>query len=366
MKLEGELSGGNTGTGAKIGTDYLYTDRTNIYLTYALENERANNGIASRRGNMTAGARSRYNDTTSVYMEERYAHGDIPTGLTHAVGVDVAPDDRWNYGGSFETGTLEDQQTAATTKRTAIGLLMGYAFEKTKVASAVEWRSDDSESPATALVSTRETWLWKNSIKYQINPDWRFIGKLNWSESTSSLGEFYDGNFTEAVIGYGYRPVLSDNWNTLAKYTYFYNVPSTDQQTVNNTAVEFIQKSHVFSIDTLHDLTQRWSVGGKYAYRLGQVSQDRVNPQFFDSRASLYVLRADWHFMYRWDALIEARLLDLPDAQDRRSGALLGLYRHMGKNFKFGIGYNFTDFSDDLTDLSFDSQGVFINLIGQM
>ncbi|MDQ1363516.1 MAG: hypothetical protein QG652_1377, partial [Pseudomonadota bacterium] len=366
LKVDGEVSGGNTGTGAKLGTDYLYSDRTNVYMTYALENERADNGMASRRGNMTTGARSRYTDTTSVYMEERYAHGDVPTGLTHAAGVDIAPDDRWNYGGSLEMGTLEDQQTGASTERTAIGLLMGYAFEKTKIASAVEWRSDQSENPATALVSERETWLWKNSVKYQINPDWRFLGKLNWSESTSSQGEFYDGNFIEFVAGYGYRPVLNDRWNTLAKYTYFYNVPTTEQETVANTAVEFIQKSHVFSIDTLYDLTQRWSLGGKYAYRLGQVSQERVNPEFFNSRASLYVLRADWHFMYRWDALMEARMLDLPDAQDRRSGALLGLYRHVGKNFKFGIGYNFTDFSDDLTDLDFDSQGVFINLIATM
>jgi hypothetical protein len=30
---------------------------------------------------------------------------------------------------------------------------------------------------------------------------------------------------------------------------------------------------------------------------------------------------------------------------------------------KVGIGYNFTDFSDDLTDLSFDHNGVFPNLI---
>ncbi len=83
-------------------------------------------------------------------------------------------------------------------------------------------------------------------------------------------------------------------------------------------------------------------------------------------RASLYVLRADWHFTHRWDALIEARLLDLPDAEDKRSGALLGLYRHIGNNIKIGVGYNFTDFSDDLTDLDFNSQGVFINFVGKI
>ena len=133
-----------------------------------------------------------------------------------------------------------------------------------------------------------------------------------------------------------------------------------------NTPVEFIQKSHIFSIDAIYDLTRRWSLGGKYAYRLGQVSQDRVNVEFFDSSASLYVVRADWHFVNKWDAIVEARLLDLPEAQDRRSGTLWGIYRHEGKNLKFGVGYNFADFSDDLTNLDDDTQGFFINLIGKI
>ena len=42
------------------------------------------------------------------------------------------------------------------------------------------------------------------------------------------------------------------------------------------------------------------------------------------------------------------------------------LYRHIGRNLKFGVGYNFTDFSDDLTDLDYDSQGFFINLVGKI
>ena len=130
--------------------------------------------------------------------------------------------------------------------------------------------------------------------------------------------------------------------------------------------IDFIQVSHIMSFDAIYDLTQRWSIGGKYAYRLGQVAQDRLNPEFFDSRASLYVLRADWHFTHRWDALLEQRLLDLPDAQDQRSGALFALYRHIGENIKVGVGYNFTDFSDDLTNLNYNSQGVFVNFIGKL
>jgi len=50
----------------------------------------------------------------------------------------------------------------------------------------------------------------------------------------------------------------------------------------------------------------------------------------------------------------------------RRGGALVGVYRYLGKNVKVGGGYNFTDFSDDLTDLSYRHQGAFVNIIGTM
>jgi hypothetical protein len=62
--------------------------------------------------------------------------------------------------------------------------------------------------------------------------------------------------------------------------------------------------------------------------------------------------------------MVEGRMLKLPDLEQRRTGALVGLYRYLGKNFKVGAGYNFTDFSDDLTDLSYDHQGFFVNVVG--
>jgi len=364
-RTSAELSGGDLGVGAQAGTEYRVSDRSNVYLNYALENERSDNGTRARRGNMTTGFKTRYSDTTSVYLEERYTHGEVPTGLTHATGVDIAPNDRWNYGASLDFGTLRDNDTGAEQERRAVGGKVGYAFDDVQMASVFEYRIDKLEG-LDLSTSERKTWLTKNSLKYQFTPDWRLIGKLNYSDSQSSLGDFYDGSFIEAIFGYGYRPVYNDRLNLLAKYTYFYNMPTADQVTLNNTSAEFIQKSHILSVDAIYDLTRRWSVGGKYAYRLGQISQDRDNPEFFDSRASLYVARIDWHFIREWDATLEGRLLDLPDAQDSRSGALAAIYRHLNDNVKFGIGYNFSSFSDDLTDLDYDHQGAFINLVGKI
>ncbi len=124
-----------------------------------------------------------------------------------------------------------------------MGLKLGYHFDSLTFASALEYRVDKNENPVDASLSERTTWLSKNSLKYQLNPNWRLIGKYNHSESTSSLGEFYDGNYSEAVIGYAYRPIDHDRLNALFKYTYFYNVPSVDQVTIANTAAEYIQKA---------------------------------------------------------------------------------------------------------------------------
>jgi hypothetical protein len=366
FNVTGEVSEGDLGESGRLGTEYLYSDRTNLYLNYALENERTDNGLRARKGNLASGFRTRYSDSASIYLEERYTHGDVPTGLLHSTGVDLAPTDRLNLGANLDFGTLQDNQTGAELKRTAAGVSIGYGFDKLKIASALEYRVDDTEDPATGDTSKRTTWLVKNSLKYQLSADWRLIGKFNYAHSNDSRGEAYDGDFTEAVIGYAYRPIHHDRLNALIKYTFFYNLPAAEQSVGLDAASSVIQRSHIGAVDVMYDLTQRWTVGGKYAYRHGEVSQNRVDREFFTSRAHLYVVRADWHFLHRWDAVVEARLLDLPDASDQRGGTLLGLYRHMGNHIKVGVGYNFSDFSDDLTDLDYKHQGLFINLIGKM
>ena len=362
FNVVGEVSDGDLGPSGSLGTEYLYSDRTTLYSNYTYENERTDNGLRARKGNISSGFRTRYSDSASVFLEERYAFGDVPTGLTHATGVDLAPTDRLNLGANLDFGTLKDHQTAAELERIALGVNAGYGFDKLDIASALEYRVDNTEQPDTSF-SKRTNWLFKNSFKYQLSEDWRLLGKFNYAVSESSLGDDYNGDYTEAVLGYAYRPVHHDRLNALLKYTYFYNLPSAEQEAATDTGV--IQRSHIGSVDVMYDLTPSWTVGGKYAHRHGQVAQDRENPEFFNSRANLYVLRADWHFIHRWDALFEVRRLDLPDAQDRRNGALIGIYRHLGNHIKVGVGYNFSDFSDDLTQLDYNHQGLFINLIGK-
>ena len=368
LRVDAEVSDGDLGAGGRLGSNYMHSDHTSMYLNYALENERSDTALPSGRGsegNLVAGVKSRIADSTSVFLEERYQHNLAMTGLTHGTGINFAPTDTWHLGITTDIGTLQDAQTGAETERLAGGLQIGFAFDRLQLSSGIEYRSDDTEQLDLGTTA-RTTWLFRNSLKYQVSPAARLLGKLNHSDSDSSLGTFYDGGFTEAVLGYGYRPVRHDRLNALVKYTYFYNVPTTDQISLQNVAAEFIQKSHIAAVDVTYDITSSFSLGGKYAYRLGQVSLDRENPEFFDNNASLYVIRGDLRFRKNWELLVEGRVLDMPDLNEQRSGALAAVSRYLGDHLKIGLGYNFTDFSDDLTDLSYDHSGVFLNLTGSM
>src|SRR6185369_3811703 len=53
LKLNGEVSEGDLGLAGRLGTEYLYSDRTTLYMTYALENERTDNGVQAKKGAAT-------------------------------------------------------------------------------------------------------------------------------------------------------------------------------------------------------------------------------------------------------------------------------------------------------------------------
>jgi outer membrane protein OmpA-like peptidoglycan-associated protein len=358
--LSAEISDGNGGLGGKAGADWRVNERSQLYMNYAVDTDRTDDRYRGRQGSFTTGGKTRYSDSLSVYAEERLQHGSGPSGLIHAFGLDLAALDRWNFGLKFETGELSEPDNEDL-DRTAVSFSAGYAKEKTRYAGNLEWRKDDGTTSGK-----RTTWLMRNSLGYQASPDWRLLTKLNLSVSDSDKGDFYNADFIEAVVGYAYRPVMNDKLNALFKYTFFYDLPSAGALTASETVADYAQRSHVLSADAIYDLKPWLSIGGKYGFRKGEMRENRVGGSWHSSDAHLAVLRSDWHFVHKWDALLEARWLRVTAANDERAGFLAAIYRHFGRNFKLGAGYNFTDFSDDLTDLDYDSKGWFVNLVGKL
>jgi hypothetical protein len=356
FRVGAEVSEGTGGAGGKLSGDYRIDDRANAYLSHTLETERSDSSYRGRFGNTVLGARTKLSDQVSIYDEARNARGAGPESLTNAFGVDLAPNDRWTYGLTAELGTVSDP-LAGDLERRAGGLGVAYKYADVKFTSNLEYRDEEGSS------GERQTWLSRNTAGFQVTPDWRLIGKVNLSFSDASAGNFFDGDFVDAAIGGAYRPIGSDRWNTLVQYRYYYTLPSPGQVSVSDDLLDYAQRSHVVSIDTIYDVLPWLSFGTKYAQRIGELRDTRTGGDWYSSRADLMIFRADFHLIREWDALIEGRRLTVAEAEDSRTGFLTAIYRHLNTHVKFGAGYNFTDFSDDLTDLSYRSRGPFVNVV---
>lgn len=358
FRLNAEVSGGDGGMGGLLGGDYRVNDRSSVYLTYSMESQRPDTNARGRYSTAITGAKYRVSDEMSIYGETRATHGAGSESLVNAFGIDLSPNDRWTYGIKGEVGVVSDA-AAGDMRRQAAGFSLGYKKDKVKYAGSLEYRHEDGST------SERHVWLVRNSLSYQIAADWRLFQKVNFSISRNNRGAFYDGNFVELVSGAAYRPVKNDRLNALFKYTYFQDTPTAGQLTADSQIADYVQRSHVLAADAIYDLCKYLSVGGKVGYRYSQLKPSKIVGDWFDSHAVLGVARADFHLIRKWDIMGEYRTLAVTEARDMRSGFLTALYYHLSKNLKAGIGYNFTDFSDDMTDLSYRSHGWFFNVIGK-
>lgn len=360
IKALAEASGGSLGGGGKLGIDYRLSDRSNAYLTYRLESDDPNVDYRGRQGTWVAGGTTRVSDQVRLFGETKSTHGAGPDSLAQAFGADWAPNDRWTFGSKVEFGLLSDP-VGGDIRRKALSVSTAYKEGGTKYTGSVEWRNDDSTA-----TGPRRTWLLRNMLGIQATPGWRLLGKFNYQHASNTQGAFADGDFHEYVAAAAYRPVDNDRWNLLFKYTHFYNLPTTAQ--VANTAsnTDYAQKSQVFAVDGIVDVKPWLAVGGKVAVRVGQLKDLTVSGDWFDSRATLVVLRTDWHWVKAWSVLAEVRKLSARETSDARAGALVAVYRQVAEGVKLGAGYNFTNYSDDLTDLGYRSRGWFVNVLGTM
>ena len=312
---------------------------------------------------MVMGGKSRYTDDVSVFSEQRYQTFDNDaSSLIHSFGLDLAANDHWSWGGRIENGTIFDEE-AGDTERTAFSLSSNYSNKKTKFGGTIEYRDEDND-----IDGERNSFLMSNNLAYQVSEDWRALVDFDFAVSESGLSSDLDADFVEFGVGYAYRPVDNDRFNALVRYEYLSDLAPEDQQNATRTssASDYEQRSHVLSADAIYDVTPKLSVGGKVGYRFSEIRDTTVqDSEFFDSNALLLVGRVDYHVVKDWEVTGEVRHLSVSEAEDSRTDALVGAYKHINQNVKIGAGYNFTDFSDDLTDLDYDSQGAFFNVIGK-
>lgn len=367
ISASAEVSYGTQGIGGLAALNYAPNVDDRYYVGYRLDPDTTAGDLngydpfGRDYGSIVYGANRRVNDQLTLFFEENYDFTGTQQSLTHTYGVTVTPDDKWTVSGGFEAGEVYDE-LSGDFDRVAVSGTVSLREEKRTASLRLEARF---ENGVNASVRDRNTYLFSSNYGYKYNDDWRFIVSADAVVSESDQSTFLDGDYIEGSVGWAYRPVDDDSLNALFRYTYLEDLPGAEQVNAQNQILGPRQRSHILEADFIYDLTQRLSVGGKYGFRVGEISADRTSDNFVDSSAHLAIARTDIHVVEKWDVLLEARALWLDEADQTDIGYLAGAYYHLGENAKIGAGYNFGRFSDDLTDLTLDDEGAFVNIIGK-
>ena len=348
LDLNAEVSTGDRGESAVLGANYKISKDYSFYTNYTLSTDR-NDG---EQNIFTVGQRKSVTNQLKVYTEHQHTHEDKQSGTGHTFGLDYSVNKATTLNASVQTARL-DNRDVGLIDRDAFSVGLAHKNDTTNASTKLEYRRDKGDNVNT------DQWLTTNRISHKINPSLRFQGKLNYSETKDNVGNERDARFAEFGVGFAYRPVENDRLNVLGRMTYLYDLQPLSQSILAD------EKSLTFSLEGNYQINQKWGVGGKLAHKIGETRADRNAGAWEKNDATLAAVRVRYHLTSKWDAMAEYHWMNSNESQDTQHGAMISFDRHIGKNMKIGIGYNFSDFDDDLSRTSGSSKGWFINLVGK-
>jgi len=350
-----EVSGGSRGHGAKVDGEYRMAPDHSLYGSYSYSTDRTGTDPLFDTGlqsGWTLGQRWRLSNQVNVYNESQYLKDrrQDSAGLVHTFGMDFYPAQGWNLGFTIMDGELDS--TVGRVDRRAYSVSGGRTDAVAQWNSKLEYRRDSG-------AEQREQWVTTNRLLYKLNEDWRFALRANYADTEDRIDRLADARLVETNMGFAWRPHDNTRWAGFGKFTYLYDVASLGQEGGNL----YDQRSQILSLEGIRQLGARWEVAGKLASRWGDYRTGRGEGAWLDSRADFAALQLRYRLFAQWEGLAEHRWLKVRDGGVRK-GWLVGVDRRVGENFKVGVGYNFTEFSDDMTELKYDQKGFFLNMAG--
>jgi hypothetical protein len=362
LRFSGEASDGSRGEAGALRLTYAAGPEREVYMGYTLDPAVRDftDTDAAENGTLVFGTKYRINDQVSMHLENKTdLPGATSRSTSQAYGVNYTPTDLWSLSGAFETGEVRDN----TGNLERVALSVGAAYDRDGDVTGrirLEYRTDDGPG----IARDRKTYGLSFGYGNSINENWRMLVDADALISDSDERAFLDGEYVRFSLGAAYRPIENEKVNALFRYTYYQDLPGVNQTDANGDDEGDKQRSHVLSANMLYDLNPKLTLGAKLGYRRGETAP-RGTELFVDNTATLGVVRLDYHVVSKWDMLAEGRVLRTKQTGTTESGALLGLYRHVGSNAKIGLGYEWGQVSDDLTDVNYDGGGAFVNIIAK-
>ena len=349
-----EVTTGDRGDAALVNAEYRISPDHTFYANYAISTDDSpfDPMFNSRQQDgWTLGQRWRLSNQVNLFNESQYLKTPQESGLAHTFGMDFYPAVGWNLGFTLQEADLDS--SIGNVDRRAVSLNGGRTSNDTQWQSKLEWREDSG-------AERREQWVTTNHLTHKFSESLRIAARFNYSDTDDELDPSAGAKFIEGNLGFAWRPVDSTRWALLGRYTYLYDVSTLPQ---DESIAFYDQRSQVLSVEGVFHPRPDWELSAKAARREGEVRMGRMTGEWADSSATFVAGQVRYGLTTDWHALAEYRWLGVKDGGDR-SGVLLGVDRDIGRNFRVGVGYNFTDFSDDLTNFDYDHKGWFLNFVG--
>jgi hypothetical protein len=352
-----EASTGDRGDAFQLNGEYRLSPDHTFYGAYTHSTDRTTYDplfVNRDPGGLTLGQRWRMSNRTNLYNESQWLRSGEgakeENGIAHTFGMDFYPGSNVNLGFTLQDGKLD--ANSGTVDRQAVSINGGWSSADTSWDSKLEYRRDRG-------AEQRDQWVSTNRLMHKLNESWRIAARLNYADTQDLLDEAASAKFIEGNVGFAWRPWDSNKIGLLGKYTYLYDRGSAGQEDDSN----YDQRSHVFAIEGTYRPNAQWEFAGKLAHRIGEARLGRGQGEWLDSSTDFAAVQGRFYLSDSWSALAEHRWLRVEDGGTRK-GWLVGVDRDISDNFRVGVGYNLTDFSDDLTELEYDYKGWFLNIVG--
>ena len=169
-----------------------------------------------------------------------------------------------------------------------------------------------------------------------------------------------EGQYLDLSLGVAFRPVEWDTFEALLKWTRRY-----ERNAVNPRRTQYqLQVADVASFEPALELGWGFQLVGKAAVKNQEVYDAELDPT--RSITMLALGRLNYHIWEMFDAAVEYRWRTNTLAQQSEHGALVELAWLPVRYVSVGVGYNFTDFDDDLLrDPNDDDHGFFMRVTGR-
>ncbi len=353
---------GNLGNSTLLGVTARVNETTDVYTNLEI----GNNLWLGRYTKTTYGQSCLLGPDSRAYVEEDYSSYQENIVRGTLLGYDKKIADTLALGLTYERSDLYQRGNAINrdSGSAALTYLNQECLEGLKAYTKLECRNDRGTNEV-------RQWFTENDFLWRLTSGLTISGRGNWgwSENRSlktDLAEFY-----EVGTGFSLRPKYWDKLNILGKYCYLSNLPPASQWDFTETSES---RRQIYALEGIYDLFRYLQLVAKAAYR--RLKEKVGYRDWTDSDTYLYIARGNFRisnsdtekpFMLRgWTVGLEYRILHNNQIEDSKKGWLIEMYKDIGNYLRFGIGYNFTDYDDDLRNAdNWDSKGWFVRVNGK-